>query len=153
MSKIIHPKFFGKIVNGRVELHDVDKSYYDKYVGSFKEEQEIELTVRNKFKKRTAKQPGETTNQNGYYWAVPIAIISDEMGDFDKDYIHDWLQIKVGNSKMMPDGTVVAKGTSKLSAGEFEEYCSKVRMWCAVPGNMCEQGIYIPEPRECEYDE
>ena len=153
MVRKIHPKFFGKILNGKATLYPTDKKYYDGHISTFREEQEIEMTIKAKYKKRTSKQPDEETNQNGYYWGVPIAMISDEMGDFDKMWIHDWIQIKAGNSKMMPDGTVIARGTSDMSAGNFEDYCAKVRMWCAVPGNLCEEGMYIPQPHEIEYDE
>jgi len=154
MVKKIHPKFFGRILNGRATMYPTDKEYYDGYVHTFREDQEIEITIKNKFKKRTSKQPDEETNQNGYYWGIPIRIIMDEFGDqFTKQELHDWIQIKVGNTKVMPDGTEIAKGTSEMPAGEFEEYCSKVRMWCAVPGNLCEDGMYIPEPYEAEYDE
>ena len=154
MVKKIHPKFFGKILNGRATMYPTDKEYYDGYIHTFREEQEIEITIKNKFKKRTSKQPDEETNQNGYYWGIPMRMIMDELGDqFTKQELHDWIQIKVGNTVMMPDQTEIPKGTSEMPAGEFEEYCSKVRMWCAVPGNLCEDGMYIPEPYEAEYDE
>lgn len=152
MAKKIHPKFFGKISNGRAALYPTDKKYFDGYLNTFMDGQEIEMTIKNKFKKRTSKQYGEGSNQNGYYWGVPMVIISEEMGEFDKEDLHNWIQVQVGHSRMMPGGTIVPKGTSKLSAGEFEDYCAKVRMWCAIPGNLCEEGAYIPEPHEVEVE-
>lgn len=154
MAKKIHPKFFGVIMNGKATLYSTDKKYFDGHISTFREGQEIEMTIKNKYKKRTSGQPGEDTNFNGYYWGVPMAIIMDEMGDqFTKLELHDWIQIKAGNSRVMPDGTEVPKGTSDMSGSEFADYCAKVRMWCAIPGNLCEEGAYIPDPHEAEYDE
>jgi len=147
----IKPKFFGKKKKGVFVFNDGQKSSYDSYLNNFKEDQELEVTIAKKYKKRTSGQPDEETNFNGYLWKVPYKIIGDEIGEFDLEYIHYWLQIKVGNVKGMPDGTVIPAGTSEMSGGEFSDYCRKVRIWAATPGNICELGLSIPEPNECEY--
>ena len=106
------------------------------------------MTIAPKYKKRTSGQPGEDTNFNGYLWGVCYKMIGDEIGEMDLDYIHYWAQIKTGNVRAMPDGSVVPAGTSHLSGGEFAEYCSKVRMWAGTPGNIVGPGIFLPEPYE-----
>jgi hypothetical protein len=39
------------------------------------------------------------------------------------------------------------RSTSDLSTIEFEEYCSKIRMWASK-----ELGVYIPSPNEPDLD-
>lgn len=154
MVRKIHPKFFGKIINGKATLNPSDKKYYDGYVSTFMEDQEIEITVKNKFKRRTAGKYDEETNFNGYYWGVIITMLMDEIPDqFTKREMHQWLQVSVGNSKMIRGNIEIPKGTSEMSGGEFAEYCSQCRIFCSKPGNICDKGMYIPEPHEAEYND
>jgi len=111
----------------------------------------MEITVGPRKMTRTSGKPGEDTNFNGYLWGVVYKIIGDEIGEMDLDYIHSWAQIKTGNVKGMPDGSVIPAGTSEMTGGEFAEYCSRVRIWASTPGSVTEKGIYIPEPNEAEW--
>lgn len=147
----IKPKFFGLLHEGKFTFGPGQRESYDAYMRKFKEGKELEMTIAAKYKKRTSGQPGEETNFNGYLWGVVYKIIADEIGEMDMDYIHYWAQKKVGNVKGMPDGEVVPIGTSEMSGAEFADYCSRVRMWAGVPGNVCEAGLYIPEPNEADY--
>jgi len=149
---MIKPKFYGVKKGGELVLLETEREQLNKYLQKFKDDEELEITVSKKYKRRTQGDPGESTNFNGYLWGVVYKMIGDEIGEFDLDYVHHWAQIKTGNVKGMPDGSVVPKGTSELSGGEFAEYCSKVRMWANMPGNICERGLFIPQPNEAEYD-
>lgn len=150
---MIRPKFTATKQGRRMVFHDPAALY--NYMDRFKDGQEVDVTIARKYKRRTQGAPGEETNFNGYYWGVIVKLIADEMGYFEKqdiDMLHDWIQVNVGNVKRMPDGKTVPAGTSNMSGGDFAEFCSKARMWAAAPGNVCEQGMYIPEPNEADYD-
>lgn len=155
---MIKRKFFGKKSHGRFVLHD-RKSYED-YLAKFDEGRELEMTIGAKYKRRTQGAPGEDTNFNGYYWGVVVRIISDEMGEIDDQATHSLLQMlfnKRGITVIDPvtkraRNVEIPKGTSELSGIEFAEYCSKIRIWASMPGNMCEAGCYIPEPHEVVHD-
>lgn len=144
---MIAPKFYGKIKGGRVEHQDPEK--FNNFVAfGFKEEQEVEITIKKRFKKRTAGHPGEVTNFNGYYWAVIIRMIADEIGEIDQEIVHHWIQLAVGNFKTMKDGTKTPIGTGHMTGAEFSDYCSRVRMWA---GNTEGLNMFIPQPHEAEY--
>lgn len=147
----IKHKFYGRKQGAELILNTDDKKALENYLQRFEDGKEMEMTVATKYKKRTSGQPDEKTNFNGYLWGIVYKIIGDEIGEMDLDYVHHWAQIKVGNIKGMPDGSVVPAGTSELSGGEFAEYCSKVRTWAGTPGNICENALWIPEPNEVEY--
>jgi hypothetical protein len=132
------------------------------YLARFDDGEEVEMTIGKRFKARTSGQPGEDTNFNGYYWAVIIKMISDATGELgDDDEIHLLLQMmfnKKGISVIDPKTKViinveVPRGTSNLSGAEFADFCSKCRIWAAIPGNVTEHGIYIPEPHEILIEE
>ena len=148
------PKFFGKIDNNKILLLDGQKEALNAYLRKWPDGKEIEMTVKAKYKNRTSGQPGEDTNFNGYLWGVLYKIIADEMGEFDLDYIHYWMQIKVGNVIVMK-GEQLPKGTSDMSGAEFSEYCMKVRVWAGMPGNIAEHGMFMPLPGEAvnEYED
>jgi ribosomal protein L21E len=148
---MITPKFFATIEQGKVK-HADPQAFQTYVIQKFKEGQEVEITIKRKFKKRTSGQPGEETNFNGYYWGVIVKIIADEIGEIDQDIVHEWLQIATGNTKIMPGGLKAPAGTAHMSGAEFADYCSRVRMWAGSPGNIVEKGIYLPEPYEAEYN-
>lgn len=144
---MIKPKFFGKILNG--ELIQDDSESFQKYLATHFEGKEIEMTVGPKYKRRTQGDPGEETNFNGYYWAVVVRMIADEMGEWDQDVVHDYIQMAVGNVRVMKNGIKLPAGTKEMSGVEFAEYCSKVRTWANSPDEL---NLYIPEPHECDYE-
>lgn len=124
-----------------------DRDQFDLYLQKFPDDTEMEMTISRKYKRRTAGLPGEKTNFNGYWWAVIIRMISDEMGELDDDYTHNLIQVEIGNVKMTKDGHPVPAGTKHLSGGEFADLCSRARMWASK-----ELSLSVPEPNECEYD-
>lgn len=155
---MIKPKFFGVIHNGK--FFHKEPAMFTNYIEKF-EGRDMEMTVSPKYKRRTQGDPGEETNFNGYYWAVIIRIVADTIGDEDDNAVHNMLQMlfnKKAFTTMDPEtkqriNIEVPRGTKNLSGGEFADYCSKIRMWAAMPGNLSERGCYIPEPNEIEYDD
>ena len=143
---IIKPKFYGQMKGGKLIINDRDQ--FDLYLQKFPDETEMEFTISRKYKRRTSGQADEKTNFNGYWWAVIIRMVADEMGEMDDDYIHNLIQVEVGNIRPTKDGQVVPAGTKHLSGGEFAEMCSKARIWASK-----ELNLYIPEPHEAEYNE
>jgi hypothetical protein len=155
---MLKPKFYGTIQDGKF-VHQ-DPILFSNYLRKWDDGKEMELTIAPKFKRRTQGLPGEETNFNGYYWAVIIRIISDTMGEVDDNVTHALLQqlfnkkgVKVKDPNTKQEINVeVPRGTKDLSGAEFAEYCSKIRMWASIPGNLTETGIFIPEPNEMEYE-
>ena len=148
---MVKPKFQAIISRGELIFNDRSVK---KYLTSFKEDQEVDVTISRRYKRRTSAQPGEETNFNGYYWGVVVKIIADEIGEFDKEgygRIHEMIQWAVNNTKHMPNGIEVTAGTSEMSGAEFAEYCKKARMWANQPDSITQKGIYVPEPYECDY--
>lgn len=137
-----------------------DRASYEAYMAKFKDGTEMELTIGPKYKRRTQGAPGEITNFNGYYWGVIVRMISDEVGEPDDNATHYILQMlfnRRGVQVFDPETNAmknieIPKGTRDMSGMEFGEYCSKIRMWAAMPGNLCEHGMRIPEPNEADFD-
>jgi len=154
---MIKPKFYAKKSGTWFWLDD--ESAMRKYLEKFEEGQALEMTVSAKYKRRTQGDPGEDTNFNGYYWAVPVRMISDEMGELDDNVTHNLLQMmfnKKGVRTVGPDGKMsnveIPAGTKDMSGAEFAEYCSKIRMWASIPKDQGGLEIYIPEPHEADYN-
>jgi hypothetical protein len=147
---MITPKFYGTIKQGKFAHQDPQA--FQVYVATkFKEDQEVELTIKRKFKRRTSGRPDEETNFNGYYWGVIIPILSEATGELDAKKLDSALQILVGNTAIVL-GKEVPKGTSQMSGAEFADYCSKIRMLAGSPDNpFSGQPILIPEPHEADY--
>lgn len=137
----IKAKFYGIARNGRFVPANPER--IAEYLRGYQDGQELEIAVSKKYKRRTSGQPDELTNFNGYYHAVIVKMVAEQIGELDLDYVHHWIQMKAGNTKQMPDGTVLPKGTRYLSGGEFAEFCSKARMWANQY-----LGLIIPEPNE-----
>lgn len=140
----IKPKFFGKMQAGKLLFYD--REQFDHYLEKFPDETEMELTIARKYKRRTAGLPGEATNFNGYWWAVVIRLIADEMGELDDDYTHNLVQVEIGNVRRTTDGQSIPAGTKHLSGGEFADLCARARIWASK-----ELSLSIPEPNEAEY--
>lgn len=146
------PKFYGVNKSGKFVPRDereIENIYA--HMSRFGEGQELEITIKKKFKKRTSGQHGEETNFNGYWWGVVVRMIADAMGELDQDEVHAWVQIMGGNFKVMRDGTKVPKGTSEMSGIELKQLCERVQSWASIPGNVCEKGLYIPDPHEPDW--
>jgi hypothetical protein len=142
---MITPKFFATIEQGKVK-HADPQAFQTYVIQKFKEGQEVEITIKRKFKRRTSGQPGEKTNFNGYFWFI-MEILADELGYFDKRKVADDVLVEIGHTKMNRFGKMVAGETHDLEGAKFAELCSKIRMWASS-----EQNIYLPEPNEKNYE-
>ncbi len=151
MATKIIPKFFGKIENRKIRHYDLDA--LNGYIGSLTEGKEVEIMVKEKFKRRSSGQPDEDANINGYYWGIVVPMVMDEIGEYGEEgqkRVHYFLQIKTGNTMTIKDPEtkkeiIVPKGTSDMSGGQFADFCAKCRMWANEF-----LGIIIPQPNEAE---
>jgi len=148
---MIKPKFFGTAKGGRfiADDHDLMRNHLTNLEG-----QRVELTVARQKKVRSSGQPGEPGNVNGYYWGVVVRIISDAMGELDDQVTHNILQMMFNKRAITVAGhnIEVPAGTKEMDSAAFSDYCSRIRMWANMPGNITGRGVYIPEPNEAEYD-
>lgn len=145
--KDVYPKWEFTVKDGKVQIRM--REQFDLYVATHFEGKKGILIARPYRKPRSTGQEDETGNQNGYYWAVIVRMLAAEMGMFDHE-VHDMLRHKfllVGKER---DGRrwEVARSTADLSTVEFEDYCSKIRMWAGTPDEICENGLLIPLPNE-----
>lgn len=155
---MIKPKFFGTAKNGHLALDHSD--LFREHMRQYDEGTELEMTVAKRSHRRTQGAPGESTNFNGYYWAVIVRMISDAVGEVNDDDTHYLLQmlfnkrgLTVYDAKIKAERNIeIPAGTSEMSGGEFSEYCSKIRTWAGIPKDQGGLGLYIPEPNEGDYD-
>ena len=134
---------FGKASRGQFVMDYKDKEIKKKFLLTYEKDTPLVMEIKKYSKLRTSGRPDEETNFNGYYWGIIIRMVADEMGELDQEYIHGIIQIATGNYRPDNIGNKIPLGTSKMSGGEFSEYCSRARMWASK-----ELGIYIPEPYE-----
>jgi hypothetical protein len=142
MPKILRP-FYGQANKGRFMHRDPEE--FARYMRTFEDGTDIEIYVQRKKKLRTSGQPGECTNFNGYYWGVIVRMVAEEMGEMDTEYVSKNIELMVGNFKSNKNGDKIPLGTSKMTGGEFAEYCSKARIWASKFLH-----LNIPEPHEYE---
>ena len=145
MSKV-HPKFSATYRKGQTVLDH--KEPYQKYCSAnFKEGDRLTIVVKKLRRIRSSGQAGEKGNQNGYYWGVVLAIISQETGH-TVDELHEIYKAMFAPKKRytMPSGNevVIAKSTAEMDTLEFTEYVERIR---ADAGEM---NITIPDPEKVE---
>lgn len=88
---------------------------------------------------------GRSNKQNGYYWAVIVKILSDELGWF-KDDVHWYLKDKFNpKEKVLPSGELVKIGgtTTEFDTFDAEQYYTQIRIW-----SLTELDIFLPEPNQ-----
>lgn len=106
-----------------------------------KDETKIKMTLERDIKRRTSGKDWENSNENGYYWAVVIPILSEYFGYFPQE-THESLKLKFlqkGGSDKFPR----LGSTSNLNKIEWEELMEKIRIWALTDFN-----VKIPEPNE-----
>lgn len=129
---MIDPIFSGIVECGKLKLRN--RESFEKYVANLSGD--VQVIVRRPRKPRS-------DQENRYYWAVIIKILSEETGYFAQE-IHEALKIKF----LQIEGArfPVAKSTSDLSTSEAEDYYSKIRIWASA-----ELNCYIPEPNQVSF--
>lgn len=68
-----------------------------------------------------------SNNQNAYMWKIVYQYIADEMGEYDKDEIHDLMRNKFWYK--IVDNDKIPLSTKKMSTAQIEEYLTKCRNW------------------------
>jgi hypothetical protein len=79
-------------------------------------------------------------NQNKYYWACVIPLISEWSG-YEHEEVHDALKQRF-LTEHHEGGLDRVRSTSTLSTSEFTEYVERCRRFAA------EHGVYVPDPGE-----
>jgi hypothetical protein len=119
-----------------------DPDAFEEYMKQFEDGEAMQIEIRKERKIRTSGKVWERSNQNGYLFGVVLTIIAKWMGE---ENLHDVLkavEIAIGYYKLV-NGEKIAFETSKMENGEFQEMCTKIRIW----GNR-EHALNIPEPYE-----
>lgn len=142
----INPKWRARVTAGKVRIED--QARFLVYVGRM-EGKEVDVTVAPRRKVRSTGQLNESGNQNGYYWAVVVAMVSDAMGITD-DEAHEFLKWQFNRRGVERGGKrwEIPGSTSSLSTAEFADYLEKIRMWAAGSDAL---SLRIPEPNEAEW--
>jgi hypothetical protein len=130
------PIFTGSIDKGKLIL-DQPERYLVHLAGL--NNRRIELILRKRRSKRS-------DNQNRWYWGVCVEILANHCG-YEADQMHEALKWKF-LSGMVPDnnGLTTVRSTAKMSTDEFIKYTNQVVRWAAE-----ELGVFIPDPRQCDY--
>ena len=118
------PIFRGKVLKGKIKLDNRER--FELLVKSF-EGKRIELILRER-------QAGRSDEANKYYWAIPVAILSEHLG-YEPEELHEILknQFKVVS-------------TARMETAQFWEYIEKIRRW-AIQFH----GVNIPDPGSVDY--
>jgi hypothetical protein len=129
----LEPVFRGHM-DGKRNVVLEDKNAYYIWRCHFKKDQEVELILRKKRKRRTKPQ-------NSYLWGVVYPVVSECTG-FTDDEVHSAMKmlfLRVHRDKL-PD---TVKSTRELSTEEFSDYVKAIQQWAAE-----QYGAYIPDPGE-----
>lgn len=130
----IQPKFRGEVKRGKVVLDD--RWAYVRHLAHL-EGKRVEVIVQPWRKARS-------DQQNAYYWAVVISLISEETG-YTSEEAHESMKmlfLRVPGEKGMPDRV---KSTKDLNTAEFSEYVESIKRWAAEKLN-----VYIPDAGDVE---
>lgn len=149
MSDEVTPFFYGKVVSG--QWHFKNRKLFDDHIFHL-DDDDYQLSIKRKFKRRTTGQLDEETNWNGYYWGVIIQILHMEMNLSMMD-CHEELKLMhnpKGYTVVLPDGTNKRReyggSTKSMSNKRFIDYCTAIRTWAMHPDDG--MNVYIPEPHE-----
>ena len=138
-----------KFVNGIKKPVVQNTAYYQKHIDSFEEGGSVVITIEDPKKIRTTGKPGETSNQNGYYWHVVLPVISKHTGDAEND-LHEYFKRKFLPPRfmMVMGETMKFPGTTTLlSRNEFTEYWMRIEAFVGA-----EYGIQLPNQKDAGYE-
>ena len=124
------PIFRAKVENGKLTGLPVK---YQSYLETL-EGKQVEVKVQKERSQRSL-------NQNNYYHAVVVKMLSDFTG-YDIDEMHEILKYEF-LKKVNTGGFEYVQSTAKLTTTEFEEYLEKIKTWASM------LGCVIPDPNEC----
>lgn len=105
-------------------------------------------TLENYFVEVTIEPESHKVKWNNYYWAVPIAIVSQHTGssplevhkEFKKSYLYQIIQVD------KDDNPYSLNTTTKLTPENWERYVNLIKF------DLEHQGYKIPLPGEVDYE-
>jgi len=147
------PKFFARIAKKDGNNVPVlkNRGYYLKYLnGAFKDGQDVTITIRRHYRKRTSGlyEEGEKGNQNGYLYAVVLPLISEKTG-YSIDEACDALETllcKQGDNEYGMPKILRFKDMNTMDFSRYvidEENPDSVRSWA-----LRELDLDIPAPNK-----
>lgn len=149
MAEKIVPRFWF-VIEDDGKLKMTSTAEYTRYKNSIlKPGDHGFITIQKRYRARSTGAPGETGNQNGYYWAVIIPILIKEYApDVSEEYMHRVLEAKFAGTEELHTklGTErVPRSSKKFDTIEFTEYIEKIRSFFGA-----EFGIVFPDPNTVE---
>ena len=129
---MITPKFIATVVNGR--LHPRNIVAFNAYIWKFKENEELDVTVKKRERQRSLPQ-------NSWYWGGILPVIAHETGHTVEE-LHE-----IFKRKFLPRQEIKYRGqsifipgsTANLTSEQFSIYIERIRTEAA------DMGIRIPE--------
>lgn len=82
-------------------------------------------------------KPTRGSEQNRYYWGIPIKLITDKLKDLGNDIdeldTHEYLKGKFNRKILIvnDEEQIIGATTTKLKYDEFEEYIKKIQRWAS----------------------
>lgn len=133
----VAPRFYGTVSDdGTLTLRN--RAQWDAYTRRFAG-QDVELTIRKRRQQRSLRQ-------NAYWWAVPVPLMADYMGQGLEETKLDLLGECFGWQETSLGNKVPRKpSTAALTVEEF----SALITWL-IPWALTEHGVRIPLPDEVE---
>lgn len=129
-------EFYSRIENGSLPIL-TDKRLLD-FVGSFKEETYVTVSIKKTVSKRSVKQ--------NRLWHLYINILSQELG-YEHDEMHEICKFKFLKTEKVDENTgnvfEFIGSTAKLNKSEFSDLCERLIRWSAL-----EFSIRLPLPDE-----
>lgn len=123
-----NPIFFGKITDGKLELHQPE--LFRMYLGTLDGDVRVEVSKHRR---------NRTLDQNSYYWVGIVTPISDWTG-YTVEEAHDSLKALF---LTQPDQRLPkVPSTTLLNTTEFSDYIEKIMRWAAT------QGVYLQTAEE-----
>lgn len=132
------PIFYGEVQNGKLRVYNREKM--NEWIKPLKGM--VSIRVQKPKKQRSSQE-------NRYYWGVPIKLLSEHTGFFPEEMHMAMRQkfLKEERVVTLEDETEVtievARSTTSLSTSEMEDYLARIRQFAAT-----ELNLQIPEPNE-----
>lgn len=129
-----------------IQNYEIKPFIYQEWISDLKknDKEDVIITIKKAHKR--------TSRQNKYYFGVLIPLIAKNFVESgyclninSTEVAHEFFKQLLLSETIVIDNveTKVAKSTTDLSTGEFEEYLSSVREYCSD-----KFGLFLPLPNE-----
>lgn len=119
MSRLINIIFYGKIIDGKLIAESpIKKKQWENRLRLL-EGCDVEYSIKKRSKARSMQQ-------NKYYWAVVVPIISEETGMTEEE-VHESLKWKF--LRIKGDYLDKSRGISDLTSEEATKFIKEVELW------------------------